>query len=114
MAGSLANGVYIPAWQIIAGTTNITGNLLHHCAYVHYDEMLSGKACTLEIGLENTNHTFQNNPPQVSDRVRRHLMSHYSEEESGLIVGHAKLSSCACSVGEEGSAAGDCDAGQGA
>jgi hypothetical protein len=41
-------------------------------------------------------------------------MSHYSEEESGLIVGHAKLSSCACSVGEEGSAAGDCDAGQGA
>lgn len=63
------NSIYIPAWQIFAGTANITGNLLPHAIHVHYDEAIGGKASILEIQLEDVNHAFQNNPPAVGQAV---------------------------------------------
>jgi phage protein D len=57
------NSVYIPSWQILAGTTNITGNLLPHALHVRYNECMGGKASTFEIELEDSTAVFQNNPP---------------------------------------------------
>lgn len=65
MSSAAITSIYIPAWQIFAGSTNITGNLLPHTLHVHYNEAISGKASTLEVMLEDVNHAFSNNPPAV-------------------------------------------------
>lgn len=58
-----ASTILIPSWQIFAGQTNITGNLLPHAIHVHYSEAISGKASILEVKLEDVNQAFTNNPP---------------------------------------------------
>lgn len=80
---NLANGVYIPSWQILYGGVNITGNLLPHAAHVHYSECISGKASILEIALEDASAAFQNNPPTVGTTV-------------GLSIGYQGTSLVSC------------------
>ena len=60
-----SNSILIPAWQLFAGTTNITSNLFPHALHVKYNEALSGKASTIEVVLEDVHHAFQDNPPKV-------------------------------------------------
>lgn len=52
-----------PAWQLLYGGTNITGNLIQHAARLDYYEVIGGKANHLEITLEDASRAFQNNPP---------------------------------------------------
>jgi phage protein D len=59
----------IPAWQLIYGGINITGNLVAHAEHVDYSEAIGGKASVLEVMLEDSSKAFQNNPPTAGKAV---------------------------------------------
>jgi phage protein D len=63
MSPAAISSIYIPQFQVFAGTTNLSGNLTPHMLSVKYNESMGGKASTFEIQLEDSTHAFQNNPP---------------------------------------------------
>lgn len=58
------------AWQVLYGGVNITGNLVQHSSKIDYLECISGKASTLQIGVEDGSKSFQNNPPTSGTAVQ--------------------------------------------
>jgi uncharacterized protein len=86
MPPAAISSIYIPQFQVFAGTTNYSGNLTPHMLHVHYNEAIGGKASTFEILLEDTKHVFQNNPPPAG----------YAGLALSLAIGYAGMPLTSC------------------